>query len=195
MNCTAEGAEDAEGIGKMILGQRIMIIGCGGAGKSTLARRLGERLGLPVVHLDAHYWHAGWVETPKEAWRETVARLVAGERWIMDGNFGGTIELRMAAADTIIFLDFPRTLCLWRVVWRWLTHRGRTRPDMTPGCPERLDGPFLLWIWRDFPRRNRPNILRLLEEYGARKQVMVLRLPRDVQRLLQPLPLKDHPFG
>lgn len=70
--------------------RRVLVIGCGGAGKSTLARQLGEATGLPVIHLDAHYWRPGWVETPKETWRAAVDELIAADAWIMDGNYSGT---------------------------------------------------------------------------------------------------------
>ncbi len=168
----------------MTLGRRIMIIGSGGAGKSTLARQLGERLGLPVIHLDREHWQPGWVEPPRAEWEARVAELVAGERWIIDGNYGGTVGLRLAAADTVIFLDFPRVLCVWRVVQRFLAYRGRSRPDMTPGCPEQLDAEFLRWIWHVFPRKTRPTILNLLTEHGAGKSIHILRTPRQVAALL-----------
>lgn len=165
----------------MQLGNRIIIIGCGGAGKSTLARRLGETLGLPVIHLDAEYWQPGWVETPKDEWRHTVETLVQGECWIMDGNFGGTMDLRIAAATTIILLDFPAYLCAYRVITRRLRYWGTTRPDMGPGCPEKLDWEFLKWICVDFPRRSRTHILQRLAQCAAEKQVITLCSPRAVR--------------
>lgn len=168
----------------MTLGQRIMIIGSGGAGKSTLARQLGERLDLPVTHLDREYWQTGWVAPPKAEWDARVAELVAGDRWIIDGNYGATLGVRLAAADTVIFLDFPRLLCLWRVVCRFLAYRGHSRPDMAPGCPEQLDREFLYWIWHDFPRNTHPGILNLLAEHAAGKHVHILRTPRAVTALL-----------
>src|SRR5688572_22342824 len=108
--------------------ERVLVIGSGGAGKSTFAKRLAERLGLPLVHLDAIYWRDGWIETPKEEWRGIVARLIGEPRWVMDGNYGGTMDMRLAAADTVIFLDMPRVVCLWRVVKRYFQFRGHAHP-------------------------------------------------------------------
>lgn len=167
--------------------QRILVIGSGGAGKSTLARRLGERLVLPVIHLDACYWRAGWVETPKDEWGATVATLAAEPRWVMDGNYGGTLEPRVRAADTIVFLDLPRVLCAWRVLRRWRTYHGRTRPDMADGCPEQMSLEFLQWIWT-YPATRRPGVLRLLESVRDEKRVVHLRSTHEVETFLASLP-------
>src|SRR4028119_1383871 len=113
--------------------KKVLVIGSGGAGKSTFARRLGEILRREVIHLDALYWHAGWIETPKPEWAERVAELVKRDEWIMDGNYSGTFDIRIKACDTLIFLDMPRLVCLRRVVKRWLDYRHRTRPDMAAG--------------------------------------------------------------
>src|SRR5262245_19550670 len=88
--------------------QRIMIIGGPGTGKSTLARRVAERLGLPVVHLDRHYWSLGWVAPEAAAWRCRVAELAGAEAWVMDGNYSGTFDLRLPRAQALIWLDLPR---------------------------------------------------------------------------------------
>ncbi len=169
----------------MHLGQRILLVGSGGAGKSTLARQLGDISGLPVVHLDAVYWQPGWVVTPKEAWQHTVETLVQPERWIIDGNYSSTFEQRLAAADTVIFLDYPWWLCLARVLRRWWTYRGRTRPDLGSGCAEHFpDGEFLRWICHDFPRRNRPRLLGLLEEHKDGLRILIHRSPRETRRWL-----------
>lgn len=127
---------------------RVLVIGSPGAGKSTLARELAGRTGLPLVHLDAEHWSAGWIEMEREAWAMRVTAIVAQPRWIIDGNYGGTLPQRVARADTVVWLDYPTTLCLWRVIRRWGEWRGRSRPDMTPGCPERLDPEFLLYVAR-----------------------------------------------
>lgn len=165
--------------------RRIAIIGSGGAGKTTLARALSERTGLPVVHLDRLYWNAGWVATPQDVWLREQQKLLAQEAWIIDGNYGSTMAVRLSAADTVVFLDTPRLRCLWRVVKRrWQYHR-RSRPDMNRGCEERLTGEFLRWIW-DYPKRQRPKILQKLSGL-ENKQVVRLRTRRDVNTFLETL--------
>ncbi len=116
--------------------KRILILGCGGAGKSTLARRLGAATGLPVVHLDGLYWQPGWVAMERAAWRRTVENEIAKDAWIIDGNFGSSLELRLSRAQAAVLLDYSRAVCLAGVLRRvWTTH-GRVRPDMgaVPGA-------------------------------------------------------------
>jgi adenylate kinase family enzyme len=162
--------------------RRVLVIGSGGAGKSTIAAAIAERTGLPLIHLDACYWRAGWVETPPDEWAATVARLAAGDAWVMDGNYGGTLDARLAVCDTVIFLDLPRLVCLWGVLRRALRWRGRTRPDMGAGCPEQLpDREFLSWIW-NYPRRRRPGILARLRALPAYRRVVILRSRRAARR-------------
>ena len=160
------------------------MIGSGGAGKSTFARRLGAILGLEVIHLDAHFWRPGWAETPKPEWAAEVERLIARDAWVMDGNFGGTMPRRVEATDTVIFLDLPRTVCLWRALKRWAQYRGGGgRPDMAPGCREKFDAKFLLWIW-NYPRRSRPRVLELLRDNAEGRRVVRLRSRPEVERFL-----------
>ncbi len=98
--------------------KRVAIIGSGGAGKSTLAKRLGEVTGLPVIHLDQHFWNPHWTETPIPEWERRHETLLERERWVMDGNYGSTMNERLDAADTVIFLDMPRLFCVVRVLKR-----------------------------------------------------------------------------
>ncbi len=99
---------------------RVMIIGCCGAGKSTFSKRLSQLTGLEVIHLDQYYWKPNWEESDKEEWTDLVKKLAGKPQWIMDGNYGGTMDIRMARADTIIYLDYSTAKCLWRITKRIL---------------------------------------------------------------------------
>jgi adenylate kinase family enzyme len=160
--------------------QRVLVIGSGGAGKSTFATRLARITGLPLIHLDQLFWQPGWIEP---AWKATVQQLVAAERWVMDGNFGGTLDERLQACDTVVFLDLSRWLCLWRVIRRRIRHHGQARPDTTPGCHERLSWSYLWWIWT-YPRRQRPKILQRIEAMRPDQRAVVLRSVAEVERYL-----------
>jgi adenylate kinase family enzyme len=164
--------------------QRVLVIGSPGSGKSTMATAIARRTALPLIHLDQHYWRSGWVEPDKEAWAEQVEALAAGERWVMDGNYGGTLGARLPRADTVIWLDFPTLLCLWRVARRAWRHRGEVRPDMAEGCPEQLRPEFVLHILR-FRLNSRRRIINRLR--GFTGTLVHLRRPRDVARFLDAL--------
>ena len=165
--------------------QRVMIIGCGGAGKSTLARRLGEKLSIPVVHLDKLFWKPGWVESSKEELDEKIRAEMAKPRWILDGNYNRTMKERIAHCDTVIYLDFSRFACLMGVAKRILTTYGTVRPDMGEGCPERFDPDFLKWVW-NYNRDKRENNYRLLNEAEGTTTI-VLKNRRMVKRFLDSL--------
>lgn len=154
---------------------------------STTTTRLAKRTGLPLIHLDALHWQPGWVEPPQEEWDRTVDGLLAGDRWIMDGNYGRTLERRLAACDTAIFLDLPRTVCLRRAVGRRLRFHGRSRPDMREGCPERLTWEFVRWIW-NYPAERKPAVLRRLEALGPDQRAVVLRSAAEVEAFLRSIP-------
>src|ERR1043165_8595074 len=160
--------------------KRVLVIGSGGSGKSTFARRLGQLLDIEVKHLDSFYWRAGWTKPAEEDWLRSVADLVSGDSWIIDGNFGGTLELRLQHCDTIIFLDMSRLLCLWRGVKRGVVYRKRSGPDMADGFNEKLDLDFILWVW-NYSRRSRPKVVKLLREQCDGKEIVWLRSRREVR--------------
>ena len=161
--------------------KRVLVIGSGGAGKSTFAKRLHEILEIEVIHLDTLYWNPGWVETPKDEWEKIVRELTQRDSWIIDGNYSGTLDIRIAACDTVIFLDVARTVCLWRVFKRVLFFRNGRRTDMAEGCDERFNLEFMKWIW-DYPKRTRPKVLKLLKD--SSKNVVRLRTRYDIERFL-----------
>jgi adenylate kinase family enzyme len=163
--------------------RRIIIIGSGGSGKTTLAKAIAARTGLPVIHLDRLFWHPGWVPTPDEEWDAVIDELVSREQWIMDGNYGRTLARRIAAADTVVFLDAHPFVSLWRIIKRRIQNRGRVREDVAPGCPERLNWEFVHWVLT-FRGRRRPGILRALATARPDQRVVILRNARDVAEFL-----------
>ena len=163
--------------------ERIMIIGCPGSGKSTLARALGERLDLPVVHLDRLWWKPGWENVTQEEFDKRLGNALKLEQWIIDGNFSRTVQTRLEKCDTVIYLDFNRWQCLWGMLQRVLGSYGKVRPDMSPGCPERFDREFVKFIW-NFNKNNRVrNYTWIAKAKHAR--AVVLKNRRDVKRFLE----------
>jgi adenylate kinase family enzyme len=168
--------------------KRILIIGPNGAGKSTLARVIGERVGLPVVHLDTFFWNPGWVQTERPAFRERVVEAVGGDAWVMDGNYSHTFDLRLPRADAVIWLDFPRWIYFPRALWRAIKYYGRSREDIGPGCPERIDVPFLKdWVWT-YPTRVRPEHGEIMSSLPAGVLGIILKSPAEVNGFISRLP-------
>ena len=166
--------------------ERIMIIGCGGAGKSTLARQLGEKTGLPVVHLDQIWWSPGnWKHLERDEFDVLLKAELDNPRWILDGNFNRTMETRLAACDTVIYLDVPRVVCLKNWIGRVIKNWGRARADMAEGCNEWLDPEFAGWIWK-FNQNNRDRYYHLLSQ-AEHAEVIILKNRRQVRRFLERL--------
>lgn len=167
--------------------RRVLVLGSGGAGKTTFARELGERLGLPVLHLDRWFWSPGWRPSPSDRFAQAVRDLAAREEWVMDGNYRGTLGERLPRADLLVLLDLPRRVTVTRVLRRWWSLRGQQRPDLAPGCPERLRGDFLRYVWH-YPRDARPALLRTIAEAGREDDLVRLRSSAEVRRWLERLP-------
>ena len=166
--------------------ERIIIIGCGGAGKSTLARQLGEKLDLPVVHLDKIFWSPGnWQHLPREEFDALLIKELEKPRWILDGNFDRTLPLRLEKCDTVIYLDFNRFVCLFSWLKRVVTNWGRTRADMGPNCNEWFDPEFVKWLWT-YNKTNRPQNYRQLEK-ATHARVIILKNRRMVRAFLKNL--------
>ncbi|MEK7725189.1 MAG: DNA topology modulation protein [Acidobacteriota bacterium] len=163
--------------------KRIVIIGPGGAGKSTLAKQIGEIFNIEVLHLDKLYWQSGWVEPSADEWGKKVEELLKANSWVMDGNFGGTMEMRLKACDTAIFMDFPPAICLYRVLKRRLKYRNTNRPDMTEGCNEKVDLDFLGWIW-NYRKVKKPKVEKILQKFERNKKIIRLKSPKDVEKFI-----------
>jgi adenylate kinase family enzyme len=165
--------------------ERIIIIGCGGSGKSTLARALGEKTGLPVVHLDKLFWKPGWVESTRDEIDAKIQAEMEKPHWIMDGNYNRTMAERIRHCDTVIYLDFSRAACVFGVLKRVITTYGTVRPDMGEGCPERFDWKFLQWVW-NYNREKRERNYRLLKE-AEDVEIIILKNRTAVKKFLKSL--------
>jgi adenylate kinase family enzyme len=166
--------------------RRVLVIGISGAGKSTFSRALAARTGLPLIHLDKEFWRPGWTETPRPEWRARVAELAAGERWVMEGNYAGTFDLRLPRADAVLWFDYPAPRCLVRVLRRIGASYGQVRADMGAGCPERIDWEFLRYVMR-FNKVERPKTVAALETFGPHLAPVVFRRDGDAARFLEGL--------
>jgi len=157
--------------------KKILVIGCCGAGKSTFSKKLYSILNLEIIHLDQYYHKPNWEETEQDEWNKIVNNLVQKPAWIMDGNYSGTMDVRVESADTIIYLDYPTLKCFWRVIKRILKYHGKERPDMPQGCKERFDLEFLHYV-ATFNSKNRKEILEKLNLIKNEKKVYVLKTDR-----------------
>ncbi|RPI15961.1 MAG: DNA topology modulation protein [Ignavibacteriae bacterium] len=164
---------------------KICIVGCGGSGKSTLSRKLGEATGIPVYHLDVYYWKPGWKETEDVEWKETVHTLLQNEKWIMDGNFNSTQEIRFAEADTIIFLDIPTYKCVYNAVKRvFIYNKKNMRPDMAEGCNEKFDWKFYKWILT-YKKKHGKILSERLEKLKGNKDIIILKSFKEMDEFVK----------
>lgn len=167
--------------------KKILVIGSSGAGKSTFARRLHRATNLPLIHLDRLYWKPNWVETTDKAeWKRTIETALQGDSWILDGNYSGTLEMRLEKCDTAIFLDLPRTLCVYRILKRVALYKKGSRPDMADGCDEQFDWEFLKFVW-NFPTRSKPKVEALLNRFGLEKTIFRLRSKKEIEDFFENL--------
>lgn len=163
---------------------RVAVVGSGGAGKTTFARQLAERIDLPVVHLDRYYWKPGWIPPATNDWVALQVDLVASEGWVIDGNYGGTFDVRFVRADTVIVLALSRWRCVGRALRRLVANREHDL--QADGCPERLSLPFLRWIWR-YPRDSRPRLDAAIDRHRDHLRVIELTSPSKVKWFLNGL--------
>ncbi len=163
---------------------RIAIIGCGGSGKTYLARRLGAALAIPVTHLDALHYDSDWNRIPVNRFAALQRELAAQPRWVADGNYAAALPIRLAAADTVIFLDLPAWVCLWGILRRRLRHGAGQHAAI--GVYDRITWDFVRYIL-GYRRSMRPRILRLLAQDAGRTDLVVLRSRRAIRRFLRKL--------
>lgn len=169
--------------------KKIIIIGAPGTGKSTLARLMHDITTLPVVHLDALFWKPGWIKTPKIARIALQQEIIQGEEWIIDGTYQSIVDMRLRAADAIIFLDMSRILCLWRVIKRHILYWRRSRPDLAKGCRERISWSYLNEVW-NFSANDRKILIKKIYSLPNEKQIIRLTSSSEVSAFIKELRTK-----
>ena len=157
--------------------KKVIVIGCPGSGKSTFARALHNKTGIPLYHLDMMYWNADKTTVEKSVFLERLSDVLEKDEWIIDGNYGSTMELRMAACDTVIFLDYPLDVCLDGIRER----RGKPRSDM-PWIETEEDAEFIEFI-KNYEEQQKPKVLELLEKYSY-KNVIVFKSREQAESFL-----------
>ncbi|QWW69411.1 AAA family ATPase [Rhizobium sp. WYJ-E13] len=174
----------AEAADMILRAERIVVIGGSGGGKSTLAQKLASHFDLTYLSIDRDIrWLPGWVERGKEEQRQRIIERIAGERWIMDGTNTSTFDIRLPRTDIVIWVRMPRLLCVWGVLTRWLKHLGRTRPEMAPGCIEKVDWEFLEFIWT-FEKKFTPRVTAAIAAHGPHVPVLQVKSRRQMRALL-----------
>lgn len=168
--------------------KKIMVIGISaGVGKSTFARRLGEGLPINLYHLDTFYWKPTWVEASEEEFSIAQQEIVREDQWIIEGNYNRTFEIRAEPADTIIYLELPLLVCLYRVIKRRIMNSGKTRPDMGEDCKEKIDWAFIKFIITTYYPRKRKMEERLMafQTLGAKKEIIQLKSKKEIHTFLE----------
>lgn len=160
---------------------RVVIIGVQGSGKSTFANKLGKVLGRDVTHLDKLYYKPGWQAVTKVEWQEILQGLVARKQWILDGNYNSNLGLRLDAADTVIFLNFPKWICIYRACKRAFQ---KAQPfDKVEGNKEKVSW-TLIWKIITYPKKE---MVKRLEKDNNGKKIYILKNDRDADLLLASL--------
>ena len=162
--------------------KRIMVIGCPGSGKSTFSRELHSKTCIPLYHLDMLHWNADRTTVEKRVFLERLSNVLEKDEWIIDGNYGSTMELRMQRCDTILFLDYPLDVCLDGISKR----KGKPRNDIPWKEPEEDDEEFIRFI-KNYNSESRPQVMALLEKYSY-KDIIILKSRNEASVFLSKIP-------
>ena len=158
---------------------KIIVLGNSGSGKSTLAQKIGEKLSLPVHHLDFHFFSANWKQPDDEEWRQKITQFLSEDKWVIEGGVNN-LESRVSACDLVIYLDFPLYFCLYRVIKRYFHFKKTETPFLPKGCDNKLTFHFLKYIFT-FRSVRHPLIMETLMKYQGLRQTLILKTLQDIE--------------
>lgn len=168
--------------------RRVIVIGSPGAEKAALAHAIAERLKLPCILLERLYWRPGWQKPNPEEWRAQVSELAAREDWVIEGTFPSTLEIRVARADWLVYVDAPMPVCLFRKLKEMLRGRNDPKAEAAPGCPQGVNARVLRFIWH-FPTSIGPRINSIIARERRNRTIFILRTKREQEEFLAKVPL------
>lgn len=163
--------------------KRIIIIGCCGSGKSTLARQINQKMDIPIVHLDQLFWRSNWQHISDDEFDRLLQDELKKDNWIIDGNYNHSLQKRFEYADTVIYLDYSRIICIWGIVKRVIKNHGRTRPDMSENCPEKFDFEFLKYTW-NFNKKYHSSNMEIIKNCDN-KTIYIFKNRRQCNQFLE----------
>ena len=148
------------------IGSKVIVLGCSGSGKSTFAQELHRRTGLPLIHLDNVWWREDRTHIGRDEFDRKLEAILRGERWIIDGDYSRTYEVRFRSCDAVVFLDYSEEVCMNGIIERV----GKCRLDI-PWIEKDLD-PELVRLVRNYRRENRPVVYVLMERYPEKQAII-----------------------
>jgi adenylate kinase family enzyme len=161
---------------------RILVIGSPGAGKTTFSKKLAVKTGLPLIHLDAMFWQDNWTHVSREEFDKKLETVLERECWIIDGDYTRTLPARLRKCDFVIFLNYSRVVCILSILKRVFRYYGKSRPDMGNNCPERLDIPFLKYVWH-YPKKEKQVLLQCLN--SAKVPIFIAKNRKEADKFLK----------
>ena len=166
--------------------KKIVILGCAGCGKSTLAKKIGSKFNIPVLHLDTIYWKANWQLEDNDVFLNKQLEMLKKDSWIIDGNYRDTLDLRLKDCDTIIYLDYPRRVAIFGIYKRYFQYRNKQRDTIADGCHEKIDRSFFKWVW-NFKKNAKPIIINKINQFQSEKKVYIFKKRRQLNKYLKSL--------
>lgn len=165
---------------------RIIVLGAGGSGKTTLSKKLSKKLNIELIHLDKEYWLPSWQKPDLNTWKEKVSTLVQKECWIMDGNYIETLDLRLEKADLVIMLDIDSSICTRSIMLRTIKSYFTKRTDLIDGCSDRFNKEyheFVKWA-KAFKKEYFPSLLNLCLKYKD-VDLMIFKTRKNAKKFIE----------